>query len=56
MAFFKLSLLLISGDIENNHGPVTKIQKAVFGSFHPGHSKFGGTAWIQCLCNAFYAI
>ena len=57
MAFLKLSLLLIAGDIESNPGPVTnKIQKVVLGSFHQGHSKFGDTAGIQCACIALYAI
>ena len=59
MAFLKVSLLLIDGDIESNPGPspiVNKIQKAVLGTFHQGHSKFGNTAGIQCLCNALYAV
>ena len=57
MAFLKLSMLLLDGDIESNPGPVTyKIQKAVLGTFHQGHSKFGSTSGIQCCCNALYAI
>ena len=32
------------------------IQKAVLGSFHQGHEKFGDTAGIQCACNALFAI
>ena len=59
MAFLKLSLLLLDGDIESNPGPspiANKIQKAVLGTFHQGHPKFGNTAGIQCLCNALYAI
>ena len=58
MTIFKLSmLLLLSGDIESNPGPVTyKIQKSVSGTFHQGHSKFGNTSGIQCCCNALFAI
>ena len=55
MATQKLSMLLLDGDIESNPGPV-KIQKAVLGTFHQGHSKFGSTSGIQCCCNALYAI
>ena len=57
MAFLKLSLLLISGDIESNPGPPTReILKTVSGNFNQGHLKFGATAGIQCACNALYAI
>ena len=57
MAVLKLSMLLLDGDIESNPGPVTyKIQKAVLGTFHQGHAKFGSTSGIQCSCNAVYAI
>ena len=58
MAFLKVSLLLLGGDIESNPGPpVTgKIQKVVLGTFHQGHTKFGDTAGMQCSCNALYAI
>ena len=56
MAFLKLSMLLIAGDIESNPGPMHTIQKFVLGSFHQAHVKFGDTAGIQCSCNALYAI
>ena len=57
LATQKLSMLLLDGDIESNPGPVTyKIQKAILGTFHQGHSKFGSTSGIQCCCNALYAI
>ena len=57
MAFLKLSLLLIRGDIESNPGPPTReILKTVSGNFNQGHLKFGATAGIQCACNALYAI
>ena len=61
MAFLKLSLLLLGGDIESNPGPgpasiSNRIQKVVSGNFHQGHSKFGNTAGIQCSCNALFAI
>ena len=48
--------LLIAGDIETNPGPDFKILKAVLGSFHQGHPKFGSTSGIQCSCIALYAI
>ena len=61
MTVLELSMLLLDGDIESNPGPpvdsVTfKIEKAVLGSFHQGHSKFGSSSGIQCSCNALYAI
>ena len=59
LAFLKLSLLLLSGDIESNPGPApasNKIQKAVLGSFHQGHPRFSDTSGIQCSCNALYAV
>ena len=59
MAFLKISLLLLSGDIESNPGPApisNKIRKVVLGSFHQGHPKFGDTSGIQCSCNALYAV
>ena len=59
LAFFKFALLLLSGDIESNPGPApvsNKIQKAVLGSFHQGHPKFGDTSGIQCSCNALYIV
>ena len=52
MAFLKLSLLLISGDIESNPEPPTReILKTVSGKFNQEHLKFGSTAGIQCACN-----
>ena len=56
MAFLKMAMLLQSGDIESNPGPPYKIEKAVLGTFHQGHPKFGDTSGIQCACNALYAI
>ena len=59
MAFLKVSLLLLGGDIESNPGPsqiTGKIEKVALGIFHQGHSIFGDTAGIQCPCNALYAI
>ena len=56
MALFKLSMLVIDGDVESNPGPGYKIQKSVSGSFHQGDVKFGYSAGTQCSCNALYAI
>ena len=57
MAFLKLSMLLIDGDVESNPGPTTCYhQKSVSGAFHQAHLKFGDTAGIQCSCNALCAI
>ena len=56
MAFLKVSLLLIAGDIESNPGPVDHIRKAVLGSFHQGNDRFGNSSGNQCTCNALYAI
>ena len=59
MAILKLTMMLLDGDIESNPGPVTykyNIQKAVLGTFHQGHSKFGNSSGIQCSCNALYAL
>ena len=56
MAFLKLSMLLIDGDVESNPGPAYKIQKSVLGSFHQAHMKFGDAAGTQCSCRSLYAI
>ena len=59
MAFMKLAMLMMDGDIESNPGPGPSsytIQKSVLGSFHQAHVKFGDTAGIQCSCNAMYAM
>ena len=59
MAILKLSMLLLDGDIESNPGPppvAYKIQKAILGTFHQGHSKFGNSSGIQCSCNALFAL
>ena len=60
MAFLKLSLLLLGGNIERNPGPrpsiPNKIHKTVLGNFHQGQAKFGYTAGIQYSCNALLAI
>ena len=56
-ALLKLLLLLVNGDVERNPGPTDYcIQKAVNGSFHQGHSKFGNTSGIQRSCNSLFAI
>ena len=56
MALFKLSMLVIDGDVESNPGPGYKIQKSVSSSFHQGDVEFGYSAGTQCSCNALYAI
>ena len=56
MAFLKVSMLLIAGDIESNPGPVDHhiIRKYVLGSL--GNSRFDRSSGNQCNCNALYAI
>ena len=61
LIFFALSLcylslmilLLQSGDIEINPGP---IQRTIRGSFHQGYQRFGQTAGTQCMWNALYSV
>ena len=46
-------LLIQSGDIEINPGP---IQRVIRGSFHQGYQRFGLTAGTQCMCNALHSV
>ena len=62
IAAFNFSRLVAEG-IESNPGPDTAlanlsafIKKHVLASFHQGHMKFGYSAGIQCMSNAFFAI
>ena len=54
ICYVSLMILLIqSGDIEVNPGP---IQRVIRGSFHQRDQKFGQTAGTQCMCNALYSV
>ena len=53
ICYLSLMILLIqSGDIEINTGP---IQRVIRGSFHQGDQIFGQTAGTQCMCNALHS-
>ena len=46
-------LLIQSGDIEINPGP---IQRVIRGSFHQRDQRFGQTAGTQCMYNTLYSV
>jgi len=62
MALLKMSLLLEDGDVESNPGPNgavannIDIKKYVQGSYDQGHPKYGYSAGMQCMSNAYFAI
>ena len=54
ICYVSLMILLIqSGDIEINPGP---IQRVIRRSFHQGDQRFEQTAGTQCMCNALYSV
>lgn len=56
LVLFSLMILLQSGDIETNPGPVN-ILKSVQGTFHQGNTQvLGSETGTQCVCNALFAI
>ena len=53
--FIVTTILLASGDIETNPGPIFTISTAK-GSFHQGNPKYGRTAGTQCMCNSLASV
>ena len=48
-----ICMLLLSGNVELNPGPIDRIVKA---SHDQGNSRYGYTAGTQCLCNSLFAL